>query len=96
MKKSLILAGILILGTIPVYATVTEEPVQPDQAITNKKGFATINYDRQDSEQVGVQRIVNDHSAFNINILIVKKGKLFNGKQTATEPPVTVLETIEE
>ena len=42
--------------------------------------YTGINYNRQDSEQVGQQKIVNDHSWFNINIQIIKKGALFKGK----------------
>ncbi len=57
----------------------------PVQNIENTKGFASINYDRQDSDQTGIQRIINDHSAFNINILIVKKGALFKGKNNVED-----------
>lgn len=69
---------LLILGLFCVQAVFADE-VQPEQTIKNTKGFAGINYDRQDSEEVGVQKIVNDHSAFNINIQIIKKGALFQG-----------------
>lgn len=55
-----------------------DDNLAPKQDIKNTKGFASINYDRQDSEQTGEQRIINDHSAFNINILIIKKGALFS------------------
>ena len=74
MKK--LLATILLSGVLafPVYA---EEATAPDQKITNTKSYTGINYDRQDSEKVGTQRIVNDHSWFNINIQIIKKGALF-------------------
>ena len=74
MKKFLCLLSLLLIAT-PVFA---EEAINlPKQNIESTKGFASINYDRQDSEQVGVQKIVNDHSAFNINIQIIKKGALF-------------------
>ena len=52
----------------------------PNQEVTNTKGYTGINYNRQDSEQVGTQKIVNDHSWFNINIQIIKKGALFKSK----------------
>ena len=63
-----------MLLAIPVMA---EEVVTPDQDIENTKSYTGINYNRQDSEQVGTQKIVNDHSWFNININIIKKGALF-------------------
>ena len=75
MKK--VLATLILLSAIPVMA---EEMVNPNQEIDNTKSYTGINYNRQDSEQVGVQKIVNDHSWFNININIVKKGALFKGK----------------
>lgn len=55
-----------------------DDNLAPKQDIKNTKGFASINYDRQDSEQTGVQKIINDHSAFNINVMIIKKGALFS------------------
>lgn len=73
MKKLLVC---LMLLAIPAMA----EEVIPNQEIDNTKGYTGINYNRQDSEQVGVQKIVNDHSWFNININIIKKGALFKGK----------------
>ena len=75
MKKVLVT---LMLLTIPVMAE--EATVVPNQDIENTKSYTGINYNRQDSEQVGVQKIVNDHSWFNININIIKKGALFKGK----------------
>ena len=75
MKK--VLVTLLLLTAIPAMA---EEVVNPNQDIENTKSYTGINYNRQDSEQVGVQKIVNDHSWFNININIVKKGALFKGK----------------
>ena len=57
----------------------------PDQNIENTKAYTGINYNRQDSEKVGVQKIVNDHSWFNININIIKKGALFKGKNVVVE-----------
>ena len=75
MKK--VLVTLLLLTAIPAMA---EEVVNPNQDIENTKSYTGINYNRQDSEQVGVQKIVNDHSWFNININIIKKGALFKGK----------------
>lgn len=69
MKRLLL---VLMLVALPVMA---EE--QPNQEIDNTKSYTGINYNRQDSEQVGQQKIVNDHSWFNININIIKKGALF-------------------
>ena len=74
MKKLLVS---LMLLAIPAMA---EEVVIPNQDIENTKSYTGINYNRQDSEQTGVQKIVNDHSWFNININIIKKGALFKGK----------------
>lgn len=74
MKKLLL---VLVLLSIP--AAIAEE-VTPNQEISSTKSYTGINYNRQDSEQVGTQKIVNDHSWFNINIQIIKKGALFKGK----------------
>ena len=73
MKK---LLAVLMLLSLPVMA----ETVNPNQEIDNTKSYTGINYNRQDSEQVGTQKIINDHSWFNINIQIIKKGALFKGK----------------
>lgn len=73
MKK---LLAVLMLLSLPVMA----ETVSPNQEVDNTKSYTGINYNRQDSEQVGTQKIVNDHSWFNINIQIIKKGALFKGK----------------
>lgn len=73
MKKMLL---VLCLLTLPVMA----EEV-PQQEINNTKSYTGINYNRQDSEQTGTQKIVNDHSWFNINIQIIKKGALFKDKK---------------
>ena len=70
MKRLLV---VLMLLALPVMA----EEVQPNQEIDNTKSYTGINYNRQDSEATGVQKIVNDHSWFNININIIKKGALF-------------------
>ena len=70
MKRVLL---VLCLLALPVMA----EEVTPDQEIGNTKSYTGINYNRQDSEQTGTQKIVNDHSWFNININIIKKGALF-------------------
>ena len=75
MKKLLLTLMLLSLPMI-----VKAETVVPDQEIGNTKSYTGINYNRQDSEQVGKQKIVNDHSWFNINIQIIKKGALFKGK----------------
>lgn len=72
MKKLLV---VLMLVALPVLAE--EVVTSPDQEIENTKSYTGINYNRQDSEQVGTQKIVNDHSWFNINIQIIKKGALF-------------------
>lgn len=73
MRKLLVA---LMLVSLPVMA----EGTIPNQDIENTKSYTGINYNRQDSEQVGVQNIVNDHSWFNININIIKKGALFKKK----------------
>lgn len=72
MKKLLV---ILALATIAV-PVIAEETI-PNQEVQNTKSYTGINYNRQDSEQVGTQKIVNDHSWFNINVNIIKKGALF-------------------
>ena len=73
MRKLLLLT---LLFAIPVMA----EEVTPQQEIDNTKSYTGINYNRQDSEKTGVQKIVNDHSWFNINVNIIKKGALFKSK----------------
>ena len=73
MKKLLVA---LMLISLPVMAETTI----PNQEIDNTKSYTGINYNRQDSEQVGTQKIVNDHTWFNININIIKKGALFKSK----------------
>jgi len=73
MKKLLVVTCLLAL---PVMAAETI----PNQEVANTKSYTGINYNRQDSEQVGTQKIVNDHSWFNINIQIIKKGALFKDK----------------
>ena len=77
--KKLLLTLILVALATPVLA---EEEVIPNQEIDNTKSYTGINYNRQESEQVGVQKIVNDHSWFNINVNIIKKGALFKDKDT--------------
>ena len=74
MKKSLILTLLSMMLVLPILA---EETIIPNQETTNTKSYTGINYNRQDSEQVGNQKIINDHSWFNININMVKKGALF-------------------
>lgn len=81
MKKLLVLALLCLpLG-------VMAEEVTPNQEVQNTKSYTGINYNRQDSEQTGTQKIVNDHSWFNININIIKKGALFkdNDKEVGIE-----------
>ena len=73
MRKLLV---VLCLLALPVMA----EEITPQQEIDNTKSYTGINYNRQDSEATGVQKIVNDHSWFNINIQIIKKGALFQKK----------------
>lgn len=73
MKKLFILLWVIIFSGMPIYA----EEITPQQEIANTKSYTGINYNRQDSEKTGAQKIVNDHSWFNINIQIIKKGALF-------------------
>lgn len=73
MKRLLVLC---MLVAIPVMA----EEITPNQEIGNTKSYTGINYNRQDSEQTGIQKITNDHSWFNINVQIIKKGALFQKK----------------
>lgn len=73
MKRLLLISALIAL---PVMA----EEITPNQEIGNTKSYTGINYNRQDSEQTGIQKIVNDHSWFNINVQIIKKGALFKGK----------------
>lgn len=70
MKR--VLVSLLLLA-IPAMA----EEITPNQEIGNTKSYTGINYNSQDSDQTGIQKIVNDHSWFNINIQIIKKGALF-------------------
>lgn len=81
MKKLLV---VLILLAIPTMAVAKQNKIDenatPDQNVSNTKSYTGINYNRQDSEQVGTQKIINDHSWFNINIQIIKRGALFKGK----------------
>lgn len=74
MKK---LVALSLLSAVLVIPVMAEETAVPNQETTNTKSYTGINYNRQDSEQVGTQKIVNDHSWFNININIIKKGALF-------------------
>ena len=84
MKKLLTVLVVSVFLATPVLAkggnANNTVEATPDQAIENTKSYTGINYNRQDSEQVGTQKIVNDHSWFNINIQIIKKGALFKGK----------------
>lgn len=75
MIKKFLSIYFLTFALVPVLA------VEPIQTIENTKGFVGINYDRQDSGKTGTQKIINDHSFFNINIQIIKKGALFDGKK---------------
>jgi len=67
----------LILSLLLVSTSVMAEDIIPNQEVQNTKSYTGINYNRQDSEQIGIQKITNDHSWFNININIIKKGALF-------------------
>lgn len=75
--RKLFLALLVAVLTLPAIA---EEAVIPNQEIESTKSYTSINYNRQDSDKTGTQKIVNDHSWFNINIQIIKKGALFKGK----------------
>jgi len=77
MKKFILVAALLCLPL-----SVMAEEVTPNQGVQNTKSYTGINYNRQDSEQTGIQKITNDHSWFNININIIKKGVLFQNKDT--------------
>lgn len=80
--RKLFLALLVTLLTLPAIA---EEAVTPNQEIESTKAYTSINYNRQDSDKTGTQKIVNDHSWFNINIQIIKKGALFNNKKEDKE-----------
>ncbi len=82
MLRKILSTYFLTFALVPVLA------IEPVQTIENTKGFAGINYDRQDSEKTGTQKIVNDHSSFNINIQIIKKGALFNDKKEVKEDKI--------
>lgn len=75
--RKLFLALLAAVLTLPAIA---EEVVTPNQEIESTKAYTSINYNRQDSDKTGTQKIVNDHSWFNINVQIIKKGALFKGK----------------
>lgn len=81
MKKLLTLLFIQQMALVPVIAS----DVTPKQEIKNSKGFASINYDRQDNDKEAKQRIINNHSAFNINIILCKKEKISNSKTVDQE-----------
>ena len=80
MKKLTVILALVLLTAPVMAAKEAKDIVIPNQGIENTKSYTGINYNRQDSEQVGTQRIVNDHSWFNINVQIIKKGALFKGK----------------
>ena len=71
---------VLLVAILTLPAIAEEETVTPNQEIESTKAYTSINYNRQDSDKTGTQKIVNDHSWFNINIQIIKKGALFKGK----------------
>ena len=75
MKKLIITTAIILCGTGVLADEITNVV---NQEIINTKGFLGVNYDRQDADSLAVQKITNDHSFFNINIQIIKKGALFN------------------
>ena len=82
MKKLLAVSALLVFLSTPALGkgTTDTSTATSNQDIENTKSYTGINYNRQDSEKVGTQQIVNDHSWFNININIIKKGALFKGK----------------
>ena len=80
MKKPLAIVLLTLLALPVMAAKENKDAVIPDQEIGNIKSYTGINYNRQDSEQTGYQKITNDHSWFNINVQIIKKGALFKGK----------------
>ena len=80
MKKLLVVALLTLLALPVLAAKENKDAIIPDQEIGNIKSYTGINYNRQDSEQTGYQKITNDHSWFNINVQIIKKGALFKGK----------------
>ena len=80
MKEALLVLSLLALPVMAEEATVV-----PTQDIQNTKSYTGVNYNRQDSKQVGAQKIVNDHSWFNVNVQIIKKGALFKGKDKDTK-----------
>ncbi len=75
MKNLIIATAIILCGTSVLADEITNTV---NQEIVNTKGFLGVNYDRQDIDGLAVQKITNDHSFFNINIQIIKKGALFN------------------
>lgn len=84
MKKFIFIATLIALGCPVLAEEIIDET--PIQEIENTKAYTGINYNRQDSEKVGRQKIVNDHSWFNINVQIIKKGALFSdNKEEAKE-----------
>ena len=80
MKKLLVVSLFMLLALPVMAAKENKDAIIPDQEIGNTKSYTGINYNRQDSEQTGYQKIVNDHSWFNINVQIIKKGALFKSK----------------
>lgn len=78
--KNILMCTILGVGLMALNFPVLAEDVSiilPEQETSNTKSYTGINYNRQDSNQVGRQKIINDHSWFNININIIKEGALF-------------------
>ena len=84
MKKTLLILSLLF---ICCQITMAEE-ITLEQTIENTKSYTGVNYNRQDSKQTGTQKIVNDHSWFNINIQIIKEGVLFSKDKNTTDTDV--------
>lgn len=74
-----------LMLTLVVGTAMAEEIVTPNQEIESTKSYTSINYNRQDSDKTGTQKIINDHSWFNINVQIIKKGALFKDKDIMIE-----------
>ena len=61
MKKLLVVALLTLLALPVMAAKENKDAVIPDQEIGNIKSYTGINYNRQDSEQTGYQKITNDN-----------------------------------
>ena len=77
MRKLLV----TMLATIAISLPVIAAEETPNQEVVNTKSYTGINYNRQDLNKASIQKITNDHSWFNSNIQIIKKGALFQTKE---------------